>query len=182
MSPLFKLPTLDYLKANCEKIHFFGLGFIQIKMKGQYRFHFYTSKMESIMPVEEVHNHRYDFCSYVLKGSLRHWMYRFEPGSTHEQWLVACESGKDSVRMPDTGTLKLTLEQTLEAGSHYRIPHFAYHQVQSDFAITKVVPGPRLMEYASVIQKVGAKSVCPFSKVAKEDTLWEVVEELLGGS
>jgi hypothetical protein len=49
---------LNDLKEKCKMIHYFGLGFIQIKIDDTYRLHFYTNKLPKILHEEEVHNYR----------------------------------------------------------------------------------------------------------------------------
>lgn len=60
--------NIDYLKKNHTKIHGFGLGFIQIKLGEVFRLHIYTKEIALTTQDEEIHNHRYDFKSTVLKG------------------------------------------------------------------------------------------------------------------
>lgn len=177
-----QLPPLDALKQYHTKIHFFGLGFIQIKITETLRFHFYTKKLQSIMPVEEVHNHRYDFTSYILKGELTQRIYRPVPGETHIIVDVDCREAET----PDPRrharimwTPQLMLSSRLDAGSEYTLPNFVFHQVESDFCVTRIEREPVMKERAGVLRKLGTEPVCPFSKKVPDDTLWEIVEDML---
>ena len=59
---------IDWLKKNAESIHYFGLGFIQVKINFPNRIHFYTTQLDKTVQEEEIHNHRYNFKSQILKG------------------------------------------------------------------------------------------------------------------
>lgn len=180
---MYDLPPLDYLQKYCRKIHFFGLGFIQIKINDTLRFHFYTGKLENV--VDSIHTHRYNFESWVLKGFLHQEV--FQPiaynegcrGKPHTLDSVSCQEGGDSKSGKLLWTPMRVFEGTLKAGSRYTLPSMTYHRVKSDFAITKVEVGSRISEYASVLRPVGEEPKCPFSKVIPVDTLWEIVEDML---
>lgn len=171
------LPPIDWLRKHHKKIHFFGLGFIQIKINPTLRFHFYTGRLEST--TEEPHNHRYDFTSFILKGELTHRIFRAIPGDTHNVVNVTCAPGDDAVVFPMRWGIQQMSETTMAAGSYYTLPDFVYHQVQSDNCITRVQPETRKKDMASILRKIGTQPTCPFSNVTPEDTLWEIVDDML---
>lgn len=181
---MFELPPLEYLKKYCRKIHFFGLGFIQIKINDTLRFHFYTGKLESV--VESIHTHRYNFESWVMKGFLHQELFypiAYNPGCTgkpHTLDSVSCQEGEPGIKGKMLWTPMRTFEGTLKAGSRYTLPHSTYHRVKSDCCITKVEVSSRISEYAGIMRPLGEEPRCPFSKVVPTETLWEIVEDMLG--
>lgn len=82
---------LDYLKSHCTLIHYFGLGFVQLKLRDGRRMHFYTESLPAIVGDDDVHNHRYDFTSQVLSGYLVQHIYRVVPGDTHTLEQESCK-------------------------------------------------------------------------------------------
>jgi hypothetical protein len=78
-SELFKrFLDIDHLRATGARPHWFGLGFIQLKLTNNERMHFWHPDLQPIVPEEEIHDHRYDFESFVIKGELRHQIYTFK--------------------------------------------------------------------------------------------------------
>jgi hypothetical protein len=177
---MFELPKLDWLKKYTEKIHFFGLGFIQLKVNATLRFHFYTKRLVSIMPTEEIHNHRYNFTSYILKGELRNEIFDVVPGDGYFLSETDCKEGST----PHVGHMSWAvipaIDVTLAPGSSYYLKHHTYHRVSSDNCITKLEIGSPMKDRAGVCRPKGAKAVCPFSCKTPEDALWDIVEDMLG--
>lgn len=186
---------IDGLRAKTNSIKYFGLGFIQLKIDDKVRYHFYTDKLPSIMPEEEVHNHRYSFNSTIMKGMLIQEIYSVEYDSnytidqfrgsdyywTHRDWQVSCDPNKKAERtyaLCCRATLLCT--QYLKAGSNYFIDTEAFHKVKSKGdAISLVTRGKVGKDFANVIRLPDAKEVCPFSVEIPEQKLWEIVRGML---
>ena len=174
-----QLPTLEYLKKNNTLIHYFGLGFIQIKIGPCLRYHFYTKELPAT--VEGVHNHRYSFNSTILKGQLNQYIYFPGPGSSHELFNVSCnpdEPNPEGRELIDLGDSRVTT--ILTKGSRYTLNHQVFHKVTADFdTITEINCGNPRKRFAQVIEPVGKKRTCPFANPRKPDELWELVSEML---
>lgn len=174
------LLTIDYLKANHTKIHWFGLGFIQIKIDNRTRYHFYTTKYSSIVGDSEAHNHRYNFTSYVLKGSLVNIVYQFVPNSLG-LYVKRQESCNPDLKVQEpTEVVGDLIELGYFNNDSYSLNHHTFHKafVNSD-TITRVVRGDYKKDLADVVSLKFDKPVCPFSKQVPEAELWEIVEEML---
>lgn len=174
------IPYLDFgwLKANHQMIHYFGLGFIQLKINNYTRMHFYHPTLKPIV-AEGVHNHRYSFGSLILKGELKQSIFAKVPGDTH---ICEQESCKEGACVEAAGTpcgLEFLVHNQYREGSQYTINHSTFHQVESPFGITLLNRTEYKKELAEVIRPVGAEKVCPFSHKVEEDKLWDIVKEML---
>ncbi len=81
-------------------IHYFGLGFIQLKINFETRMHFYSPELPQITSNEDVHNHRYDFESCVLKGELEQELFHVINGDTHLREQESCQAGVHTESTP----------------------------------------------------------------------------------
>lgn len=176
---------LEDLKSKATKIHYFGLGFIQIKLGAHERIHFYTNKLPPIVNKEEVHDHRYDFYSYILSGNFYQETFITTKGDTHivrEESCTAPEAAdyiQPSSNKEAFVSLQKTGEQYFTQGSCYYIESNTLHSVSGDEAITFLVRSDYTKDKALVVAAQGKEKVCPFSKQLQEEELWKIVEEML---
>ena len=171
--------TIDWLKNNHQMIHYFGLGFIQLKINDDTRVHFYTHKLPSIMPVEEVHNHRYDFSSYIRKGVLGYSLFVPVDGDEYTMKSVSCDPDKPAPDDAKPCEMKCITSGYYTEGAHYHLNKDTFHRVYSpNEAITEVWRNRNRREFAQVIGHKD-KEVCPFGKQVPEKELWEIVESML---
>jgi hypothetical protein len=171
--------TLESLKKHATMIHYFGLGFIQIKLGERYRIHFYTTALPAIISVEEIHNHRYDFTSRVLYGNYCQTLFTITEGTTHLCEDESCNEGVHSGKAPDACGIRRLAQETYVPGSHYTLSHEAFHTVQTTDAITLLDRKPYAKEFAQVIRPINHLKTCPFSKKISEHELWNIVEKIL---
>lgn len=174
--------TVDWLRANTKVAHFFGLGFIQVKLDDLTRVHFYHRDIPAF--VEEPHDHRYDFISTVLRGRLQNNIWMLAPGDDHEVCLESCKPGAAAAPTPIMKTgVKLFGSFTTGAGSGYHMHAQTFHTVQPQFeygpVITFLKREAPVAEFARTIRRVGSPAVCPFSKPMGDDDLWEIVRRCL---
>lgn len=176
-----ELLQYDWLRRNAHYIHYFGLGFIQVKITKSTRMHFYTSELERIVDEEEVHDHRYEFRSDILKGMLFQNLYRwgYYKDATHSLEKVSCKPDEPAPSDSQGGRLTLLSSSRMSAGSNYTISHDTFHQVWSLRAITFLHIGPVVKQFANVARKIGNPTVCPFSRKVPEERLWEVVRSMM---
>lgn len=173
---------IDFLKQHHSKIHFFGLGFVQLKLDANMRMHFYHPELMPIVGEEEIHNHRYDFISTILAGKLHQQKYHvhFDITAAHEMVYESCTAGEEvdpqpvSVMVRPVGGL-----QTYTCGESYTIHHNEFHTVDAEFAITRLYRGAIQHRYASVVRPKNAEKVCPFSKTLSDSECWQIIEDCL---
>lgn len=174
--------TVDSLKSECKMIHYFGLGFIQVKMSDTIRYHFYlpSGTLPVTAPEEEIHNHRQGFKSYILKGALSQSIYEQTEGNSYECVPVSCDPKNAIKGIGSPCNFRVVARMHLKEGSFYSVHHNTFHNVRSTFgAITALKMGPKQKEYAYVIRPIGSPEVCPFSIVIPEAKLWELVDASL---
>jgi hypothetical protein len=186
---------IDVLKARCTKIHYFGLGFIQVKLGETSRMHFYTGELPALVPLEEIHNHRYNFRSVILRGVLKQTFfeaqYSWSGKATHVNVFESCKPpGQEELRgiqfreileRETECVVQETSSVILGSGSEYTIDHRTFHRVEPlGDCITYLDRGPVQKDFAEILRPIGAEKVCPFSKVVPEARLWEIVEQMLG--
>jgi hypothetical protein len=176
---LHDITTAD-LQQKATHIHYFGLGFIQIKLGQTHRIHFYTDLLPAIVDKEDVHDHRYDFTSKILYGTFTQELFSVQEGNDYVLEEESCTEGY----MPDESkrllcTIEKISEEHFTTGSSYSISHTALHRVHSRDAITFLTRSPYKKHLARVARKQDAPKVCPFSKKVDEATLWNMVDTLL---
>lgn len=171
---------LDWLKHNCQMIHYFGLGFIQLKIDKEYRMHFYTPELPPIISEEDVHNHRYDFTSVILCGSLTQEIYEcVDEKDTHILEEESCQPGIKCETTQKACGIKLLGKQFFSLSSRYWTHHDTFHRVSTQNCITLLRRSEYKKNLAQVIRPKDALPICPFSKKVEESELWEIIERML---
>lgn len=166
---------INWLKRHCQMIHAFGLGFIQLKLNDRYRLHFYTKNTAITSQPEEVHNHRYNFKSKILKGSLTNTVFDVVAGYDYQAVEESCRRDYKVVSQPVVCSIAESLSFTLKVGSHYKMNHMTYHKVSSDRAITLLTRDALVKPTATVIHHRDKELICPFSANLPVSDLWEIV-------
>lgn len=166
---------IDMLKSCNHGIHYFGLGFIQIKVNN-INYHFYTNKWTIIE--DNIHTHKYNFTSNILKGKLTQTIYTEINGKSFSKTLCDCKEGSE-IDFVDFVDLKPLTTMTIEQGSSYTLDNSAIHRVSSDFCITEVLKDTSINEKAIVYKPLSMiDDVCPFIHI-DESELWAEVERML---
>lgn len=173
---------INWLKANHIRLYFFGLGFIQVKINDSYRVHFYTNKWHPTVKDEEIHNHRYDFTSTILKGYFAQTIYSTRPGWSHCKVQLTCKPGHMG-NMP-------TVEPTLYVdklyrceygpGSKYTLDHNTFHNVEpAHNTVTLLQTGPYKKDQSDILYLADTTIQCPFSVQVSDEELWEEIERII---
>lgn len=170
--------NIDLLKKNHQKIHYFGLGFIQVKIDSITRVHFYSSELPAIISDEEIHNHRYDFTSVIIKGGFGQQIYQVIPGDTHLLEEESCQEGVSGGKTK-LCSVKMIGEHVYYPNSRYFVDHNVFHKVQAVDCVTLLTRSDYKKDLAEVIRPVGAEKICPFSQKIEEGSLWEIVDSML---
>lgn len=178
---------LNYLKTHNEVIHFFGLGFVQVKLNNELRLHFYHPDLPPF--VDQPHNHRYDFTSQVLKGGLRNIIWRENPDDlSGEPCILKFDSctADDNLEIPPSRKTRrrIVAEFCTEKPSQYFMPREVFHQVRpyDEPTVTLLARGPRVTDFAQILEPVDFEPVCPFSGNLPEEELWKIVQGCLGAN
>lgn len=174
--------NINFLKANAKKIHFFGLGFIQIKIDDFHRVHVYTDKFPSTTMEEEIHNHRYQFNSAILKGTLTQKIYSVRDDRDGHYLLTKEVCNPEIEKKEHHATscdVTLTQVHHFAAGTVYWTAANTFHQVESKNAVTFITRGGYEKSEADVVYHHSKTTTCPFSIKVSEEKLWEIVEEVL---
>jgi hypothetical protein len=184
-----RLLNIDWLRATEAEPHWFGLGFVQLKLNSEERLHFWHPDYCPTVSEDEVHDHRYTFNSDILKGSLTHYIFDWEPatlmnpGLSHEMIYVSCEKDKPAPVKIQYGHLHDIGFQTLTVGSSYTFLQGRFHRTAIyEPTVTYVCREEPVTEFARVIRPIGSKSVCPFSNDMSTEELWDIINETLSSS
>lgn len=190
---------IDYLKTNCQRLYFFGLGFIQVKLNDSERVHFYTDVFPKTTVEEEIHNHRYNFESQIVKGTITQEIFschldsevnslitKQELFSNHLngdcKFCLTKETCNPAIKKEfekQACTIKLLQRHTFVAGSSCWTDHNTFHRVEANNAITYLKRGPYMKDEGDVIYPANITPACPFSVKVSDDELWEVIGKML---
>lgn len=179
-----KYLDLDYLRYQQAKPQWFGLGFIQMKISNERRLHFWHPDLApNLGNAEEVHNHRYDFTSSVIKGEMENevWEMVYDEAGDYRLWRVSCQPGNaDSAEMVGPMTVADVATYTIRTGGSYTMPQPIFHRsFPKGHTVTMLKRGKVTEDYAYVIRSATAQHNCPFAVSIPEPVLWERIEEIL---
>lgn len=169
----------NFLKQNCKLIHSFGLGFIQIKLNEKERVHIYTKKVKTTTHCEEIHDHRYDFKSEIIKGSLINEIFEIDINKdSHFLIKENCSPNKKNENQEKISCgIKKIVSTKMEKGTVYWMDKDVMHRVETDRCITFLTRDLISKDFARVIYPIKHELVCPFSANLSEDQLWQIVKE-----
>jgi hypothetical protein len=177
-----EMPSVEMLKKSGGKPHYFGLGFIQLKFNETYRMHFWHPALSATVGEEELHDHRYDFTSYVLHGKTTHEIFAFDPhpDGDHGLFEVSCKPGDPTNPIQkNKGFVKAAGSYTMVKGSHYTFPHDQFHVIEAKECITLVERREIVKDMATIVKPLAAGHVCPFATKIAESVLWDYIAELV---
>lgn len=179
-----KYLDLDYLKSFNKKPQWFGLGFIQLKLDATRRLHFWDPTLAELVNEAELHDHRYDFTSTVLAGSINHIVYEFTetPEGDHQLCEVFCQPEKSAApRVLKTGIITETERHTFTAGDSYTFKQGQFHQGVSARAVTYLERGKIMCDTARIIRPTSEAEnwLCPFTTKLTEAEAWASIETIL---
>lgn len=178
-----QLTQIDYLRSLGVEPAWFGLGFVQLKLNEKHRMHFWHPAFSPDVPEEEIHDHRYDFTSKVLKGWLEHEVFRFEQAfdGNHEMVHVSCDPNNPAPEQaPLIGNAIQIGSNVFKAGSYYTFRRGEFHRTHSPKCVTLLYRDlSKVDDFARVIRPVGAPAVCPFSNPKPVSELWDLIRDCL---
>ena len=169
--------NIEWLKNNHERLYFFGLGFIQLKINEEYRLHFYIPELPSF--VDHPHNHRYNFESTILKGILINNIYKEVPGNDFIIQEDSCSEGFIPSKEARKSNFTLVQSNSYSAGEIYFMNHDVFHTVKANNAITLLKRSEYKKDLAEISFPSTQKKVCPFMNKLSSDELWSYIEKSL---
>lgn len=173
---------IDWLRKNYQMVHYFGLGFIQLKLNDSERLHFYTEEIKKTVEEEEVHNHRYNFVSTIISGRLLQEVYEIDRMAIDNPYYVTQETcnSEDKREFPKVEcNINHVFTGQYLVGEAYYIDHNTFHKVASDNAITHVKRSHYKKQFADVIYKKDQAIVCPFSVKMSDEELFAIINDIL---
>lgn len=179
---------VNRLRASGAHPHYFGLGFIQLKVEKDQRLHFWVPHWPAIPgSATELHDHRYDFISTVLKGSVEQEVFSATPTQPEpfkgcmELVEVDCKPGREGApEIQGYVRANLLVAHRVEAGQQYRLGNEAFHRAWSvGPTITLLERGPIAKDLARVLRPVGTPFACPFDNAITEGQCWEHIARML---
>ena len=181
--------NLATLRATGAVPHYFGLGFIQLKLDARRRLHFWVPEWPAIPGADnEIHDHRYDFTSTVLQGEVEQEVFAEGPVETspfpgcHELVEVLCQPGHGAEPPLVQGYVNpmRRIHHRVAAGQAYWLSGEAFHRARSHGAtVTLLERGPVQKDRARVIRPFGTPFVCPFGLAVPEAACWEQIEQMI---
>lgn len=172
-----KILDIDYLKNNNTRIYYFGLGFIQVVLNKEERVHFYNTHLAAIN--DEIHNHRYNFTSTILKGCLMEKRYILTTGDTHVLMNESCNADNKPSNQIKIGVGIKETDEFFRTGQYdifFNDFHSVGYQVNT---ITHLKRSDIITDYAQVIYEKGKEITCPFSHKIPESELWEIINDTI---
>jgi hypothetical protein len=175
--------TIDNMRAMGMRPKWFGLGFIQMKANANTRFHFWHPDLpaDDDHYADEWHDHRYDFTSTVMRGSLVTQIATVVPiaGGRTAQYHVCCQTGQLAL----DGTVDATPSTTFTtpAGNNYFLHRDVFHRVRPGGDGRVATLQERYNEVkatARVVRAMGRESANPFDSHIPEERLWEVIRDI----
>jgi hypothetical protein len=167
-----RLKELDfwYIKNQCSKIHYFGLGFIQLKFPDHSRLHFYVDDGK----LESIHTHRYDFRSIVIRGEIIQELFQvtLDEKGENRVGLVDCRTPNTKPQLSRC-SVECDFHVEIPAGGEYSIRRSRFHRVMGK-AGTVIPNRVNISEYAQVINPSG----CPFANPGDPESLWKSVNDI----
>lgn len=174
------VPDIDYLKDNAQVIQYFGLGFVQIKINEELRYHFYHPYLEKTS-IDDIHNHRCTFKSKILYGELHEELYKIVEGDDYFVKVSKCKAGVSNELLDNKVSVKKIMDITYYAGSsYYRYPK-EFHTVSNNgICITELTMIPPKYDSAIVLIKDKSEvDYCPFKSSYTINELWAIVYQSL---
>lgn len=174
-----ELLNVDFLRENNTRMYYFGLGFIQVVLNKEERVHFYSTELQVYN--EEIHNHRYNFTSTILKGEFHDCRYFLTAGNTHILTNESCNKDIpliNNIEIP-VGVVS-TSKKIYKAGDSYDIFFNEFHSVDTvGDTITYLKRSDIITDYAQVLFHKDVEKVCPFTTRYTDRLLWEIIENTI---
>lgn len=184
------LPSIKDLKAlGSPRVH--PNGFIQLDLDEQFRLHVWHPdlpyRQETYHPI---HDHVFDFTSYIYSGRLVHIVYNTIADSkgSHILWQAECTGPNESILVPCKDATRLRLcpmqSSVLQPGQSYHFKAFCLHETLSNEPTMTIMQKHGATIYQGNIHKpsiavpFGVKADNKFRRDAvNTDILWNLISK-----
>jgi hypothetical protein len=173
---------IDYLKNITTKPYYFGLGFIQLKINHQERIHFWHPSLTHTSDEEEIHDHRYNFKSTILRGKLNNeiFSYKSNPNGIYSLMEVSCNKEKEGdPKFISNVDINLISSFDVIEGQSYYLGSDAFHKTKTNGCISLLNRDLITKDLANVIMLNNKELTCPFSIKLSEKNIWELIDDLI---
>lgn len=181
--------TFDELRTQGSGIRVHGNGFIQIDLPERKRVHVWGHPAIPRQVVStQIHDHRFDFYSFVLRGTMVNVVYRARPidhqAPSHDVYTPQARAGEDTVLVPFGNPVRLypSKSEVVMAGDSYRLRAMEIHETfVNEPTVTLMLKGDIQPEtLVRVFCPVGKKPDNDFVRheVLAEASLWEIVRDV----
>jgi hypothetical protein len=182
-------PDIDYLRAFGTHPRVHGNGFIQIDLPGDRRAHFWghhaIPRQSSATPI---HDHRFDFSSRVLRGSIVNVTYyeTWGEGRDFEIYTPVFRQGEDTkleptgrqIRVEPVRVQMFTPEMT--ANSYFSVAGVFHETMVNEPTATLITKGQTYQITPRVLVPLGKQPDNEFTRYdVSESDIWAIVEDIL---
>ena len=194
---------VENLVSKGAEVHWYGPGIASLvldSVHGKQRefYNFYGGKCA----IEDVHNHRGDLSSTILKGLMRNHIYSVEekPGAPYCMYrgkcVSACSAGKNfccnfQVVTPSVEIHEITYFDTGPGESYYMDwQQFHWVELMSENVISHVQFGPVVNDVPTLIRNISNGESCmqgpgsaiddgvPSNRPSEQD-VWDIIEQVV---
>lgn len=180
--------TFDEIRKQGSGIRVHGNGFIQIDLPDNKRVNVWGHPAIPRQNVAtQLHDHRFDFYSFVLRGAMCNATYQAYPARalpvTYDVYTPQVREGEDTVLVPLGDPVRLTPyhAQVVPAGESYRLPAGMVHE-------TFVNQPTATLMLKGDVRPIPVRVFCPIGKKPDNDfvrhrvladaSLWEIVRDV----
>lgn len=143
--------------------------------------HFWHEDIE-IDTEEELHDHRYDFKSTPIRGSITNELFSFLPDTSGEYYnhAVSCSKLIHLDEEPVRGSITKLGSFLTNKGASYTITSNVFHRATTTKnAVTLLERAEVIHEYAHVVTTTPTNPPCLFTTPYSQSQMWEMMEHCL---
>ncbi|PBB41737.1 hypothetical protein CK222_21515 [Mesorhizobium sp. WSM3866] len=181
--------TFDEIRKQGSAIRVHGNGFIQIDLPDNKRVNVWGHPAIPRQNVAtQLHDHRFDFYSFVLRGAMCNATYHAWPvceivRATHDVYTPLARAGEDTILVPFGEPLRVGPyhAHVYPAGESYRLPAGMIHE-------TFVNQPTATLMLKGEVRPIPVRVFCPIGKKPDNDfvrhrvladaSLWEIVRDV----
>jgi len=173
----------DLSRSYGSKPHYNGIGMIRLRVGETQAYLFYSDRSEPF--VNDIHNHRYSFSSFIVKGILRTDVYKFTKSDKYTDLNVVrryWDNTKPEILAANINLYKVYTFDAIE-GDTYNIDYRVFHHVtkQTPKLITCMTtqPEPWPVKANQFIESKSNPSEPIDAKTMPIGECWEAIEYTL---
>lgn len=175
--------TIDELRKLGGLAKYNGTGVVKLHVGRTQIYRFYSDMATTVS--EDIHEHRCNFTSTVLKGVLKNYIYDVagqDPASILEIVRSKCEANAEKIIEVPNAVLIEQCNFTTMPGESYYLAYNVLHQIErvTPKVVTLMQKEPNVQEAARIVMDTSiTEYVCPISVKKSEKECWEIIEYTL---